>query len=168
MASVEELIKKLLDGEMKLYEIENYVDHNTAAEVRRVFLERKFNIKLENVKDNVIDFNQVVGRNIENPIGSLKLPIGIAGPLKINGEYANGEFYIPLATSEGALVASVNRGCSVITKSGGCNVKIISNKMTRAPVFKLKNINQIPVFLEWLEKNYEKIKEIGESESRYI
>jgi len=165
---VEELVEKLLKGEIKLYEVERYVDQNAAAEVRRVFLERKFNVKLEHVRDSVIDFNRVVGRNIENPIGSLKLPIGIAGPLKIRGDYAKGEFYIPLATSEGALVASVNRGCSAITKSGGCNVKILANKMTRAPVFKLKSINQIPAFLEWLEAHREKIREIGESESQYI
>ena len=57
---------------------------------------------------------EAIKRNIENPIGTIQIPLGIAGPLEVHGEYADGDYYVPLATTEGALVASINRGFSVI------------------------------------------------------
>jgi hydroxymethylglutaryl-CoA reductase (NADPH) len=117
----EELLEKVRSGLVKLYEIEKFTnnDVNKASEIRRRFLEKELNIKLEYLGKYSIDLNQTLNKNIENAIGCVQIPVGIAGPLKINGEYANGLFYVPLATTEGALVASVNRGCSVITASGG-------------------------------------------------
>ena len=79
-----------------------------------------------------------VKNNIENYIGTAKIPIGLAGPLLINGDHAQGEFYIPLATTEGSLVASYNRGMRVIRESGGCRAKIFEDHMQRAPVFRFK------------------------------
>jgi hydroxymethylglutaryl-CoA reductase (NADPH) len=79
-------------------------------------------------------------RNIENPIGTVQIPVGLAGPLQINGKYAQGDYYVPLATSEGALVASVNRGCSVTKAVGGATVRIIDDKMTRAPVIRADSV----------------------------
>lgn len=96
---------------VKLYEFEKiYGDANKAAEARRQFLEQTTGAKLENIGKTIIDLNTVVGRNIENVIGAVQIPVGIAGPLLVRGDYARGEFYVPLATTEGALVASVNRG----------------------------------------------------------
>src|SRR5574341_1757619 len=65
--------------------------------------------------------------NIENFIGAAAVPVGIAGPLKINGDHAKGDFFIPLATTEGALVASYNRGMKIISESGGANTRIIKD-----------------------------------------
>src|SRR5690349_8761489 len=59
-------------------------------------------------------------RNIENFIGTVRLPVGIAGPLRVNGTYAQGDFYVPLATTEAALVASYSRGAQIISEAGGC------------------------------------------------
>lgn len=94
-------------------------------------------------------------------IGAVQVPLGVAGPLNINGEYAQGDFYIPLATTEGALVASINRGSSVITGSGGANVRIFQNSMTRAPVFKFENLERTKKFVDWVKKKstLEKMKE---------
>ena len=64
-------------------------------------------------------------------IGTVQVPVGIAGPLMVNGEHAHGSYYLPLATTEGALVASVNRGCSAITQAGGAEVRILKEGMTR-------------------------------------
>src|SRR5690606_29506783 len=74
-------------------------------------------------------------QNIENLIGTVKVPVGIAGPLRINGLFAQGDFYVPLATSEAALVASYSRGASLITEAGGCASLLLSEGVVRAPGF---------------------------------
>jgi hydroxymethylglutaryl-CoA reductase (NADPH) len=96
-------------------------------------------------------------------IGAVQVPLGVAGPLRINGEYANGEFYIPLATTEGALVASAHRGCSVITASGGANVRIFDDKMTRAPVFIAKDVIGAKKLVGWVKENFMRLKEKAEA-----
>ena len=87
-----------------------------------------------------MDPSNAVKRNIENMVGAVQVPVGVAGPLKVKGEYADGSFYVPLATTEGALVASVNRGCGAITRAGGADVAYPRNGMTRAPVFSTRDI----------------------------
>jgi len=87
-------------------------------------------------------------------IGVIQVPLGIAGPLRINGEYAKGEYYIPLATTEGALVASADRGSSVITVSSGANVRIFKDEMTRAPVFRTKDIICAKKLVDWVNDNF--------------
>ena len=94
-----------------------------------------------------------VQNNIENYIGTAKVPIGLAGPLLIDGDHAQGEFYVPLATTEGSLVASYNRGMRVIRESGGCRAKIFEDHMQRAPVFRFTSLEEAEKFTRWLEKN---------------
>ena len=98
-------------------------------------------------------------KNIENMIGATQIPLGFAGPVKMDGEYAKGEFIVPLATTEGALVASVSRGMSVITQSGGVRVKIFRDAMTRAPVFRVRGIAHSAEVMEWISKNSKKMNE---------
>jgi len=109
-----------------------------------------------------VTFNSISGysfepsaasKNIENMIGSVQIPLGFAGPVRINGDHANGEFIIPLATTEGALVASVSRGMSVASSSCGINTKIVSNAITRAPVFRVDDIAHGARVTEWIENN---------------
>ena len=73
--------------------------------------------------------------NVENFIGVAQVPIGLAGPLRINGEHARGDFYIPLATSEGTLVASYNRGMRLLSESGGVKTTVVGQYMQRSPAF---------------------------------
>ena len=115
--SNQEIIDKLLNGEMKLYQVDKLVSADDAADIRREFLEQKYDIDLVHISSYTLDMERASARNIENSIGVLQLPMGIAGPLKVNGEYCKREVYVPLATSEGALVASINRGASTITAS---------------------------------------------------
>lgn len=122
-----ETIDKLLNGEIKLYQVDNEFSAEEATEIRRKFLEKKFSIKLDNIGNYSINMQKASARNIENSIGVLQLPMGVAGPLKINGDYCKREVFIPLATSEGALVASINRGASTITASGGVNTHVMSD-----------------------------------------
>ncbi len=95
----------------------------------------------------------MVKGNIENYIGVAKIPVGLAGPLLIHGDHAQGDFFIPLATTEGSLVASYNRGMRVIGESGGCRVKIFEDHMQRAPVFRFTSLEEAERFTRWLEAN---------------
>ena len=78
--------------------------------------------------------------NIENLIGVAQVPVGVIGPLRINGLYAHDDFYVPLATTEGALVASHARGAAVITRSGGARCLCMMERMTRAPAFRFETL----------------------------
>ena len=91
-----------------------------------------------------------------------------AGPLQVRGDYASGSYYIPLATTEGALVASVNRGCSAITRSGGALSFIVHDGMARAPVLKARNIAHARDALDFINHNRARVKEIAESTSRFL
>ena len=82
-----EIVDKLLNGEIKLYQVDKEVSAKEATDIRREFLEKKYSINLENIGNYSIDTERASARNIENSIGILQLPMGIAGPLKINGEY---------------------------------------------------------------------------------
>lgn len=118
---------------------------------RQDFLE-KTGSSIEWIKKSIYPAEAVKG-NIENYIGVVKLPVGLAGPLPINGDHAHGDFYIPLATTEGSLVASYNRGMRVIRESGGCRVKIFEDHMQRAPVFRFTSLEEAEKFTAWLKEN---------------
>ena len=159
----QEIIDKLLNGEIKLYQVDKEVSAKEATDIRREFLEQKYGIDLSNISNYSLDMERASARNIENSIGVLQLPMGIAGPLKVNGEYCQREVYVPLATSEGALVASVNRGASTITASGGVNARVISDIMTRAPAIKCENAVDAIKIKQWFVDNFDELKEIAES-----
>jgi hydroxymethylglutaryl-CoA reductase (NADPH) len=159
----QEIIDKLLNGEMKLYHVDSEVSAKEATDIRREFLEKKYSINLDNIANYSLDMERASARNIENSIGVLQLPMGIAGPLKINGDNCNREVFVPLATSEGALVASINRGASTITASGGVNAHVLSDIMTRAPVIKTQNATQSMEIKQWFIDNFAELKEIAES-----
>ena len=158
-----ETIDKLLNGEIKLYQVDNEFSAEEATEIRRKVLEKKFSIKLDNIGNYSINMQKASARNIENSIGVLQLPMGVAGPLKINGDYCKREVFIPLATSEGALVASINRGASTITASGGVNTHVMSDIMTRAPIIKTNDAGQAIKIKQWFTDNFNELKTIAES-----
>lgn len=164
-----DIIRKLKNGEMKLYEVDKYSSSaEQAIDIRREFIEETTNTKLNTISNYTLDMESASKKNIENPIGTIQIPIGVAGPLKINGEYTeNKDFYVPLATSEGALVASVNRGCSTITEAGGVNARVIDDKMTRAPVIKAKSGVQAIEIKKWFEDSFQKLKKIAESTTNH-
>lgn len=88
-------------------------------------------------------------KNIENIIGTISLPVGLAGPLRVNGCAAQGDFYVPLATTEAALVASYTRGCQVLSESGGCSTLILSEGVSRAPGFVFTSLVEVGTFATW-------------------
>ncbi|WFO76185.1 hydroxymethylglutaryl-CoA reductase (NADPH) [Desulfurococcaceae archaeon MEX13E-LK6-19] len=165
---IEEYVAKVLSGEIPLHKIEEAVGNaNVAVIVRRKVIEKLTGTVLPAIGTTIIDFVEISGKNIENPIGAIQIPLGIAGPLKINGEYAKGDYYIPLATTEGALVASINRGCKAITLSGGAKTRVLYDGMARAPLFWTPDIETASRLVSWVKENFSKIKEIAESTTRH-
>ena len=147
----QELLKDVISGKISFHKLDSLTDKETAVMIRRYALEETSGFNFDHIQNFSIDVEDASKRNIENMVGAIQIPLGIASSLKVNGEFAEGTFQIPLATTEGALVASVNRGCSVITKSGGANVRIFRDLMTRAPVFRLENVIKSKEFADWLQ-----------------
>ena len=154
---------KLRDGSIKLYEIEKELAPIDAIRIRREYVEGETDTRLDNIGIFSIDIERVVKRNCENMIGTVQVPVGVAGPIQINGNFAQGRFWLPLATTEGALVASVNRGCSAITKAGGADVRVLHDGMTRAPVFSTKSIAHASEVCDWVKAHRTELKEVAES-----
>ncbi len=105
--------------------------------------------------------------NCENFIGVAQVPIGLAGPIKINGEEAKGDFLIPMATTEGTLVASYNRGIKAFNLSGGVKVCVADDGMQRAPVFGFQDASEAKKFIAWLHQNMDYIKKEAEATSNF-
>jgi hydroxymethylglutaryl-CoA reductase (NADPH) len=106
-------------------------------------------------------------RNIENFIGTVKLPIGLAGPLRVNGLFAQGDYYVPLATTEAALVASYSRGAKLISAVGGCTVMLLNEGVSRAPGFAFRNLEEVGKFMLWAIEQQATFKQIAESTTRH-
>ena len=137
------------------------------AEVRQRFAEEKTGAKLHHLNHYSFDPTKLPG-NIENFMGVAQVPIGLAGPLLVNGEHAQGEFYVPLATTEGTLVASYNRGMKALHASGGIMTTVCSDAMQRAPVFIFENARQARDFGNWVkqEEVMATIREVAEYTTR--
>jgi hydroxymethylglutaryl-CoA reductase (NADPH) len=106
-------------------------------------------------------------RNIENFVGTVKIPVGVAGPLRVNGTFANGDYYVPLATSEAALVASYHRGAHLLTKAGGCAASLLSEGVSRAPGFVFKTLEQAGEFVAWATEKFDTFKDTADSTTRF-
>ncbi len=104
---------------------------------------------------------------IENMVGAAQVPLGIAGPLKVNGEHAQGMFYVPLATNEGTLVETYQRGMFAITKAGGANVRVLNDSLSFSPIFILKSLADVSPFIEWVASHFEGIKSAAESTTNH-
>lgn len=159
--------EKIAKGKMKMHEIDSLVPSKEAVGIRRRSVEMLSKKSMENIGCFSIDTGVACKKNIENMIGVTQVPLGIAGPLKVNGELAIGEYYLPLATTEGALVASVNRGCKAVSESGGATVYVENKGMTRAPVFRTSGLEESRSFVQWTKKNFSRIKKVAESTTKY-
>src|SRR4030067_3695182 len=149
-----------LNAKRKLSEFKN-------PKVRRNFLEKQLKIELKYIKNALVEQEKDI--HCETLIGATTLPLGVVGPLKVKSEKLKVKsYYIPLATTEGALVASVNRGCKAITLSGGAVVNTHRVGTTRGPVFYTGSIKKGEEFYQWLKKNQGNIAKIAESTSSHL
>ena len=129
---------------------------------RQAFIEENTPAKLNHTKQFSFEPADMSG-NIENMFGVAQVPIGLCGPLLVNGEHAQGEFYVPMATVEGTMLASYNRGMRVIRESGGVITTVSGDAMQRAPVFVFPSAREARDFGLWLTANFERIKAVAES-----
>jgi hydroxymethylglutaryl-CoA reductase (NADPH) len=142
-------------------------DHSfEAAKLRRNWLETKTGVTFKHIEHFSDDPNQMKG-NIENFVGVAQIPIGIAGPLKINGQYAKGDFYVPMATTEGALVYTYSLGMQIATLSGGVTTRILKDETHISPLFTFDNLELATQFCSWLQTNFPLIKNHAEKTTRY-
>ncbi len=135
------------------------------AAARRQFIKEQTGKQLHHVAQCSFDPALLPG-NIEHFIGVAQVPIGLAGPLLINGEYAEGEFYVPMATTEGTLVASYNRGMKLIREAGGVTTTVSDDAMQRAPVFAFRSAREAREFGIWIEENFAEIKRRADATTR--
>lgn len=138
-----------------------------SAQERRESLESELNIAMSHIASGSVT-DADVSRNCENRIGVAQIPLGVAGPIEVHGEHAKGKFLLPLATTEGALVASINRGSKAITLSGGAQVLATRVGMTRGPVFFTKTLKKSSQLTLWVKDNKEKLQKIAQKTSSHI
>jgi hydroxymethylglutaryl-CoA reductase (NADPH) len=131
---------------------------------RRALIEEAAGIQLKHLVHHSFDPHIAKG-NCENFVGVAQVPVGLAGPLLIDGEHARGEFFIPLATSEGTLVASYGRGMKVLSLSGGVRTTVVADAMQRAPVFVFNDARAGREFVEWIDENLPEIRREAEKTS---
>ena len=146
------------------HEIPRLADDYTtaAARHRQVFLSEATDVTPEHLGRYSFD-PAVLDGNIENFIGVAQMPVGIAGPLLVDGEHARGTFYVPLATTEGALVASYSRGMKLLYAAGGVRTTVVAEAMQRAPAFGFDSAREARAFGEWLTVNFPDIKAEAEA-----
>ena len=142
---------------------DDYAEAAIAA--RQRFAEEFSGQQFEHIKQYSFDAHQLQG-NCEHFVGVAQIPLGLAGPLTVNGEHAQGDFLIPMATTEGTLVASYNRGMQVLNLCGGVKCTVIGDAMQRAPVFVFADARGARDFGRWVEENIDKIRPEAESTSR--
>jgi hydroxymethylglutaryl-CoA reductase (NADPH) len=136
-----------------------------AAGMRQAFIEERTGASLEHVSSFSFD-PAVLSGNVEHFVGVAQVPIGLAGPLLVNGEHAQGEFYVPLATAEGTLVASYNRGMRLLYEAGGVTTTIMADHMQRAPAFLFASAREARTFDGWLSEHFDEIKAAAETTTR--
>jgi hydroxymethylglutaryl-CoA reductase (NADPH) len=160
-------VKDSISEKVKRTAVPHNKDNDYSPEIvraRQKFVEDYAGVKLQHIDKFSFDPSVAKG-NIENFTGVAQVPIGFAGPIKINGEEAQGEFLIPLATAEGTLVASYNRGIKVLNLAGGVMCTVVDDSMQRAPVFVFDNARDGRDFVAWVDDNIGKIREEAEGTS---
>jgi hydroxymethylglutaryl-CoA reductase (NADPH) len=141
----------------------NYAPGIVAA--RQAFVTEQTGAVLDHVAQHSLD-PAVLPGNIENFVGVAQVPIGLAGPLRVRGEHATGDFYVPMATTEGTLVASYNRGMKLTREAGGILTTVLDEAMQRAPVFVFENARHARNFGQWVTTNFAAIKAKAEETTR--
>lgn len=163
-----EMIRALVNRVIGFHELPADLPADVQAEVRRQALEQLTGASLGDIGHFSLDSKRAASRHCENFIGVAQVPMGVVGPLPVRGEYVDGEVYVPLATTEAALVASTNRGCSALRAAGGAKVRVEDVGMTRAPVFRTAGLDASRKFVEWIEERLDDIRRIAEATSRHL
>jgi len=172
MTDAQDLADRVTEGELRLHELAEHADADTAATARRLAIEADTGADLSTVGDYSFPADDAES-NVENMLGAAQLPMGVVGPIAVNGGAAgagaddSSQHYLPLATTEGALIASVNRGASVITESGGADARVVETGMTRAPVFRVSGIAAAEQVVDWVGEHEDDLRTAAESTTNH-
>ncbi|KAI0047708.1 hypothetical protein FA95DRAFT_1492178 [Auriscalpium vulgare] len=165
----EEVILLAQAGKIAAYSLEKVLgDLERAVLIRRALISRASNSKSLEKSDVPMyhyDYSRVMGACCENVVGFMPLPLGIAGPLKVDGEL----FPIPMATAEGTLVASTSRGCKALNAGGGVTTVVTYDGMTRGPAIDFPSITMAAEAKAWIDspEGSATLREAFESTSRF-
>src|SRR6056297_3327565 len=157
------LAERVRDGEVRFHELEEHADADVAAAARRRLVAETADADVDVLGEYAFDAADAHGSNIENMIGAVQVPLGVAGPVSVDGGAFDGERYLPLATTEGALVASINRGCSVVNDAGGATARVTKSGMTRAPVFRVADVAEAEALVSWVRDSEDALRAAAES-----
>jgi hydroxymethylglutaryl-CoA reductase (NADPH) len=162
----EEVIQSVVSGKTPSYSLESKLgDCKRAAFIRRVALERITGKSLDGLPLEGLDYESILGQCCEMPVGYVQIPVGVAGPMLLDGN----EFSVPMATTEGCLVASTNRGFKAIYASGGATSILLKDGMTRAPVVRFGTARRAADLKFFLEEplNFETLASVFNKSSRF-
>lgn len=133
---------------------------------RRAWVERRTNADLTHIGSLSWDPELMRG-NIENPIGVAQIPMGVAGPVLIQGQHARGLFYVPMATTEGALIRSYERGMVALTKAGGVQTAVLADENQTAPAFFFDDVAHASAFPQWLDAHLHELRDAVSATTRH-
>ena len=136
------------------------------VEARRRWVEERTGARLQHVGSCSLAGEAMRG-NVENPVGAAQVPLGVAGPLRIEGEHARGSFYVPLATTEGALVRSYERGMVTLARAGGVTARVLVDENRVSPVFRFEDVAEAAAFVRDLAGCFEAVKAEAEATTRH-
>ncbi|CAN1250174.1 3-hydroxy-3-methylglutaryl-coenzyme A reductase 1 [Linum perenne] len=162
----EEIVQSVISGSIPSYSLESKLgDCKRAACVRREALQRITRRSLNGLPLDGFDYDSILGQCCEMPVGYIQIPVGIAGPLLLDGR----EYSVPMATTEGCLVASTNRGCKAIHLSGGASSVLLKDGMTRAPVVRFATAKRAAHLKLYLEDplNFDSLSLVFNKSSRW-
>ncbi|KAL5212217.1 hypothetical protein ABZP36_023064 [Zizania latifolia] len=162
----EETVAAVVSGTLPSHHLESLLgDCRRAARLRREALRRVTGRGVEGLPFEGMDYQAILGQCCEMPVGYVQLPVGVAGPLLLDGH----EYHVPMATTEGCLVASVNRGCRAIAASGGAMSVLLRDSMSRAPAVKLPSAKRAAELKEFVEAppNFELLAAVFNRSSRF-
>jgi hydroxymethylglutaryl-CoA reductase (NADPH) len=162
MTDARDLADRVVAGEVRLHELDDHADSETAVTARRLAVAAETGADLDAVGEYGFDA-AAAESNVENMVGAVQVPLGVAGPLAVDGAAADGDYRLPLATTEGALVAGVNRGCAAITDAGGATARVTKTGMTRAPVFRVADVAAAEALSSWVRDNTDRLAEAAEA-----
>lgn len=139
---------------------------DAALAERRAWVEERTGARLAAVGGAPIPAEEMRG-NVENPIGEARVPLGVAGPLVIQGEHAQGAFYVPLATTEGALVRSYERGMVAISRAGGATARVLADENRVSPIFRCADVASAAALVRSLPERFAELAAAAEATTRH-
>ena len=152
------------DGAVRFFNIEKEIDDlERGVKIRRMVVEKKVGRSIQELPYENYNWGQVAGVCCENVIGYAPIPVGVAGPIIVDGK----EYYVPMATTEGALVASTTRGCKALSLGGGVNTEVVGEGMSRAPVLHTPSIRVAHDIKKFIEANFHLLQQSFSSTSRF-